>query len=148
MTRVDFYFNAESKLQLACRIASKALRRRLRILVFAPDEIIARALNRIMWTTPPTGFLPHCFASDPIATSTPVLIASDTSTTTHNDLLLNLNSDTPPFFGRFLRLVEIVSRDDVADIQAARVRFRHYKDRGYAITHYDLAKTVLGTRHE
>ena len=148
MTRVDFYFNAESKLQLACKIAAKAFRQQIRVLVFAPDEIVARTLNRLMWTTPPVGFLPHCLASDPIATRTPVLISADTAATPHNDLLLNLDRNPPPSFGRFLRLIEIVSRDDATDIQAARTRFRYYKDRGYSLAHHDLMKAGSGMRNE
>lgn len=148
MTRVDFYFNAESKLQLTCKIAAKALRQQFRVLVFAPDEIVARTLNRLMWTARPTGFLPHCLASDPIATQTPVVIAADTATTLHKDLLLNLDINPPPSFGRFLRLVEIVSRDDATDILAARVRFRYYKDRGYPLAHHDLMKAGAGMRNE
>jgi DNA polymerase-3 subunit chi len=148
MTRVDFYFNAESKLQLTCRIAAKAIRQQIRVLVFAPDELVARTLNRLMWTVNPTGFIPHCIGSDRVAALTPIVIASDTNAVAHDDLLLNLDSGPPPAFGRFRRLVEIVSRDDAMDIKAGRERFRYYKDQGYPIVHHDLSKQVAGTQNE
>ena len=148
MTRVDFYFNADSKLQLTCRIAAKAIRQQVRVLVYAPDDLVARTLNRLMWTMNPTGFLPHCLATDRIATATPIVIAADTNAVSHDDLLLNLDGRPPPTFARFQRLVEIVSRDDAMDIQSGRERFRYYKDQGYPIIHHDLSKQAVGTQHE
>ncbi len=50
----------------------------------------------------------------------------------HDDVLLNLRAIGPPFFGRFQRLIEIVSRDDDRPARA-RERFRFYRDRGYQI---------------
>jgi DNA polymerase-3 subunit chi len=42
-------------------------------------------------------------------------------------------------FSRFQRLVEIVGRDD-EDREAARARFRFYRDRGYEIVNHDLSE--------
>jgi DNA polymerase-3 subunit chi len=55
----------------------------------------------------------------------------------HDEVLVNLREQWPACFSRFLRLVEIVGRDE-ADRQAARERFRFYRDRGYEIRHHDL----------
>ena len=38
---------------------------------------IATKLDRLMWTWPATGFLPHCAAHDALAAETPVLIGGD-----------------------------------------------------------------------
>lgn len=138
MTRIDFYLNAPSRLHVACKIAAKAVGQNLRVVVMAPDEALAREIDRLMWTTPATGFLPHCFSTDPLASETPVVIARNGATLPHDDLLLNLGSNPPDAFSRFKRLVEIVSGDDDADKQAARQRFRFYKDRGYELHHHDL----------
>jgi DNA polymerase III subunit chi len=58
----------------------------------------------------------------------------------NEDVLLNLRAEWPPFFSRFQRLIEIVSRDE-EDRAQARDRFRHYRDRGYEIRTHDLSKT-------
>jgi DNA polymerase-3 subunit chi len=143
MTRIDFYLNASHKLQIACRIAAKAVSQQMRILIMAPDEAVAREIDRLMWINPATGFLPHCMSTDKLAVETPVLIARSSEALPHDELLLNLGIQPPASFSRFRRLVEIVSHDEV-DKQLARERFRFYKDRGYELHHHDLAITADG----
>ena len=140
MTRIDFYLNAQSRLQVACTIAAKAVRQNMRVLVMAPDDSVARAIDKLMWTVPATGFLPHCMTTDRLAEHTPVLIARNADALPHDELLLNLGIEPPPAFSRFQRLIEIVSIDDEEDKLAARQRFRFYKERGYELNHHDLAK--------
>jgi len=138
MTRVDFYFNAADKLQVACRLAGKALAQGRRLLVYAPQAETAQSIDRLLWTWPATGFVPHCRAADALAGETPVLIAAEAEAASHCDILLNLGQDIPPAFERFERLLEVVARDQ-ADRQAARGRFRFYRERGYAVANHDLA---------
>ena len=42
MTSIDFYFNAEDKLQVACRLAGKALAQNKRLLIYAPEPETAQ----------------------------------------------------------------------------------------------------------
>ncbi len=59
----------------------------------------------------------------------------------HHEVLLNLHSDVPEGFGRFDRLVEVVSAQDEADRAQARTRWSHYASRCYAIArHYMVLK--------
>ena len=139
MTRIDFYFEAEDKLQVACRLSAKATKQKLRVLIYASDEAGAQKIDRLLWTWQPAGFLPHCMTGSPLAAQTPVLITHDPEDTPHDEVLLNLHSAWPPAFSRFQRLVEIVGRDE-EDREAARGRFRFYRDRGYAIAKHDLSK--------
>ena len=53
-------------------------------------------------------------------------------------MLINLHAHPPPFFSRFERLAEIVSRDD-EDLAAGRERWKFYKARGYEIRSHDLS---------
>ena len=140
MTRIDFYFEAEDKLRVACRLSAKAAQQKLRVLIYAPDEAEAQRIDKLLWTWQATGFLPHCMTRSPLAAQTPVLITHDPEDTPHDEVLLNLHSQWPPAFSRFQRLVEIVGRDDT-DREAARERFRFYRDRGYEIVNHDLSKT-------
>lgn len=139
MTSIDFYFNAEDKLQVACRLAGKALAQKKRLLIYAPEPEMAQRLDRMLWTWPPTGFVPHCQVHDPEAAQTPVLIATDSEAPQACEVLLNLSPETPPHFERFERLLEIVARDD-DERKAARARYRWYRDRGYPIGDHDLAR--------
>lgn len=138
MTGVDFYFNAADKLQVACRLAGKALAQGKRLLIYAPQADTAQSIDRLLWTWPATGFVPHCRAGDALEADTPVLIATDAGATAECDILLNLGPDTPPAFERYERLLEVVARDE-GDRQAARERFRFYRERGYRVASHDLA---------
>ena len=56
----------------------------------------------------------------------------------HHEVLLNLSDEVPQGFGSFERLIEVVGCDE-ADRAAARVRWKHYMQRGYALVRHDLA---------
>ena len=139
MTSIDFYFNAGDRLQVACRLAGKALAQGKRMLIYAPQADLAQRVDRMLWTWPATAFVPHCLAADPLAAETPVVIALDAGAEAGRDVLLNLCAECPPFFERYERLLEIVSQHE-ADRLAGRARFKFYRDRGYPIRNHDLAK--------
>ena len=139
MTSIDFYFNAADRLEVACRIAGKAARQGKRLLIYAPDGALAQQYDRMLWTWQATGFVPHCFADDALAADTPVLIARGEEAPEGCEVLLNLAGDTPPHFERFERLLEIVSTEQ-DDRQAARTRYKWYRERGYRIADHDLSK--------
>jgi len=139
VTTIDFYFNAADRFQVACRLAGKALAQRKRLLIYAPQPDTAQRIDRILWTWPATGFVPHCFAQDPLATETPVLIAADDAAPDAGELLLNLDTSCPPHFERFERLLEVVGQDDDAR-RAGRERYRYYRDRGYPIRNHNLVQ--------
>jgi DNA polymerase-3 subunit chi len=139
MTRIDFYFNAGDKNEFACRIAAKAFRQDLSVAVFAPDENRARSVDHLLWLAPATGFVPHCRSTSPLAAETPVVIAMTAEALPEAQVLVNLDSQPPAVFGRFQRVIEIVSEDE-ADKLAARARYRFYRDQGYEIVNHDLAK--------
>jgi DNA polymerase-3 subunit chi len=140
VTSIDFYFNAEDRLQVACRLAGKALKQGQRMLIYAPDAEIASRIDRMLWTWPAIGFVPHCAVQAALAAQTPVLIASDDETAAHCEVLLNLGSDCPPHFERFTRLLEVVASGE-DEREAGRSRYRFYRERGYRITNHDLAQS-------
>jgi DNA polymerase-3 subunit chi len=139
MTQIDFYTHVDDKLKTACRLASKAFSHGLRVMVFCPDAETAQRYDRLLWTTPAISFVPHCFPGDPLAPVTPVIVDYDGGDLLHDQVLLNLRAEWPPFFGRFQRLVEIVSHEE-EDRRAARERYKFYRDRGYEIRTHDLTR--------
>ena len=138
MTSIDFYFNAPDRVEVACRLAAKAFAQRKRLLIYAPEPETASRIDKLLWTWPAIGFVPHCALHDPLAPQTPVLIASDAESPGDCALLLNLGAECPPHFERFERLLEIVASED-AERQAGRARYRFYLERGYKISNHDLA---------
>lgn len=145
MTRIDFHFNATDKVAYACRLARKARAAGSLLVFYSSDAALLAALDRDLWTFSALDFLPHVFAGDPLAAVTPILLANaaqgESPTLPHHDVLVNLDSSQPAFFSRFERLIEVVEANE-EDRVAGRVRWRFYKDRGYALTRHDLAEAA------
>ena len=138
MTQIDFYVHAANKLQTLCTLAAKALARDVRMMVLTPDAETTEQVDRLLWSQPSIGFLPHCRAHHRLAPLTPIIVDHLADPVVHEQVLVNLCPDSPASFSRFERLIEIVSLDE-ADRNLARARFRFYRDRGYEIRTHDLA---------
>lgn len=137
MTEILFYTFAEDRLDVARRVAAKAFGQGRQVMVYAPDRAIAEAVDRLLWTTPPLSFIPHCRDTDALAAETPVLIGANPDALRHADVMINLDDAQPQAFARFERLVEIVGQDDDARARG-RERYRFYQARGYALHTHDL----------
>jgi DNA polymerase-3 subunit chi len=137
MTQVDFYFNAADKYHLAANLSSKALAQAARMFVFTPDDAATQQMESVLWSFQQVSFIPHCRSSHALAAETPVIVDHQAEPLVHDDVLLNLCAEHPPFFSRFRRLIEIVGNDET-DKAAARERFKFYRDRGYAINRHDM----------
>ena len=137
MTEITFYTFADSPLDVARRVATKAHGQGKQVMIYAPDAAVADAIDRLLWTTPALGFVPHCRDSDALADETPVLIGANADSLRQADVMINLHTEQPPAFARFERLVEIVGQDD-AGREQGRARYRFYQTRGYALKTHDL----------
>ena len=137
MTEITFYTFADSPLDVARRVAAKAHGQGKQVMIYAPDAAVADAIDRLLWTTPALGFVPHCRDSDALASETPILIGTDADALRQADVMINLHHEQPPAFARFERLVEIVGQDESGREQG-RARYRFYQARGYALQTHDL----------
>jgi DNA polymerase-3 subunit chi len=84
-------------------------------------------------------FLPHVRCGHPLARQTPILIGADPDELASADVIISLDAEPPDFFGRFQRLLEIVSSEP-GDRDRARQRFRFFRERGYPLDTHDLAE--------
>ena len=139
MTEIAFHVNAPDKLDYACRLLRATQKKSAQVLVFGQIDAL-KSLSSKLWALSATEFLPHCLvdaAADVIAHS-PIVLSSELSkNAAESQVLLNLGALLPAGFERFERLIELVGQDE-ADLQAARTRWKHYKDRGYALSRYDV----------
>lgn len=140
MTEIDFHFNTPDKVRYACRLLRKAVGARgARVVVVAPAPVID-AIDLALWQLSAVDFVAHCRASaEPavLSRSPVVLMDGDAGALPHQQVLLNLASEIPAGFERFERLIDIVT-DAEDDRQSARLRWRHYADRGYVITRHQF----------
>lgn len=140
MTKVDFYTGSIDKLRTACQLSHKAMQHGLRTVISLPDAASCDALDRLLWQYPDTAFIPHARFDAPDAERAAVILSYDNDTFLRHDLLISLHNECLPFFSRFERLIEIIGTDE-ADSRRGRERYKFYRDRGYEMRHFDLAKT-------
>ena len=148
MTKIDFYIlTADSHRnvqQLCCQLTEKAYLHKNFIYIHSQSIEQANDLDEFLWKYKADSFLPHINLSQNQIEDFdyPILInVADTTPINYNlenhpEFLINLSHSIPDFFSQFHRLAEVVDKDE-ASTQAARERFRFYKDRGYNIsTHH------------
>ncbi|MFK5984695.1 MAG: DNA polymerase III subunit chi [Pseudomonadota bacterium] len=162
MTKIDFYILAQdshrSVEQLTCQLTEKAYKQNNFIYIQTQSVEQANNLDELLWKFKANSFIPHKnmvnqtsglteqqidnFAY-PILINTAEFLAKEAlATGEYNpenkaELLINLSDKTNDFFSSFQRLVEIVSKNEQSK-QAARIRFRFYKDRGYEISTHNV----------
>lgn len=140
MTKVDFYTGSPDKLRTVCQLSQKAMLNGVRAIIGTPDADTYSALDKLLWHYPPTAFIPHCASNAVDATQQPwpVLLAQNEDKFPHHELLISLHAETPGYFSRFERVIEIVGADE-QDSLRGRARFKFYRDRGYELRHFDLS---------
>ena len=139
MTEVMFHFNVPDKVGYACRLLRKAYGAGSKVGVVADDKTL-QALDKALWAFSALEFLPHCAASGKpgVVAASPILLATDSASFPHAQVLLHLGHEVPAGFERFERLIELVSTDET-DRAHARRRWRHYGERGYTMIRHDVA---------
>lgn len=139
MTKVGFYViqatEPGKRLEVATRLADKAFQRGHRIFINAVDEQQARSLDELLWSFRPSSFMPHGLHGQ--EHSDTIAIGWGQEPNNHNDLLINLQLDIPPFFSRFSRVAEVVTQDP-ASLEALRASWKFYQSRGYELEKHDL----------
>jgi DNA polymerase-3 subunit chi len=140
LTLVGFYIvedqDPDSPLRLALRLTEKAHRRGHRIFLNCRDEAEARELDERLWSFRSSSFVPHALVSDNPAEQ--VCIAWGQAPEGHDDLLINLQSEIPPFVDGFRRVAELVNQE-TQRLQALRKSWRQYRERGYTLEEHRLA---------
>lgn len=138
MTTIDFYTHVRDPFAVAARLVAKAWAAHGAVRVLTPDPEATDALDRLLWTSPATGFVPHCRLASPLAGQTPVIVDHAQEHEGAAAVLINLAPAPPSFFSRFERLAEIVGLDE-ASAAAGRERYRYYRERGYELRAHNLA---------
>ena len=140
MTDIEFHVNVPDKLNHSYRLLRKAYRTGAKAVVTAEPEFLQK-LDQLLWNYSSTEFLPHCRCDLSAATlaATPIWLAEqlDACPTASGSVLINLGQQVPDGFERFERFIEVASSLD-SDLLAARGRWKHYRDRGYALKRHEL----------
>ncbi|MBA3695547.1 MAG: DNA polymerase III subunit chi [Methylotenera sp.] len=138
MTRVEFFFNVPDKLAKAAELCEKAVAKGRHLTIFTADEAMSESMQQQLWRHSEQSFLPSSTPHETESEFVAIILDSTGEKLLQDDVLINLQTQYPPFFSRFRYLVEMVGTEEV-DKVAARARFRFYKDRGYEIKSTDVA---------
>ncbi len=139
LSEVEFHTGVADPVGFACRLLRKAARQGARVLVTAPEALLAE-LDRALWTFEEREFIAHVRmpgARPAVAARTPIWLAGGAMQ--HGAaprLVLNLGAEAPADPAMLDRLIEVVSTADDAVAQG-RQRWRAYKAAGLAIKHHN-----------
>lgn len=140
MTEVLFYVSEQQNIRhnLTWRIARAALMRQRHVYIHTSSAEEAAVLDSMFWQEPITGFLPHALLSNDPDAQHPVIIGYGDTPGPCHDVMINLATEVPNFFSRFLRVVEMITGDE--DIRVAgREHWRFYKHQGYPLKHHNIS---------
>jgi DNA polymerase-3 subunit chi len=113
-----------------------------RAVVLLPAETVSQ-INQALWTHDEAEFLPHATHADPdwVQSRSPLLLTPELGDVAGRSVLINMQPDLPDGLDRFERVLELVTLQD-DDRQAARHRWKHYTQAGYAIEQFDVSKVA------
>jgi DNA polymerase-3 subunit chi len=149
VTQIDFYILADSSAArgelFACKLADKAYHLQHSVYIQACGQPQAKHLDELLWTFNPGSFLPHSLntpqaIAQESTSQAPITIGHGEQSITQHDVLINLTTEVPPFFSQFERVAEIVYGDE-STRNAARNRYKFYRDRGYTLNTHNLGGT-------
>jgi DNA polymerase-3 subunit chi len=143
MTEVSFHFNVSDRTDYTCRLVRKATRTGASVVLAGPPLALAH-FDLALWTFDDLEFLPHRVLRPGEAMTermkpTRVWLLQDAGQATHHEVLINLGADAPGGFESFEKVIEIVTSDE-DDRAAARLRWKHYASRGYAIAKHEVGE--------
>ncbi|MEO7941351.1 MAG: DNA polymerase III subunit chi [Burkholderiaceae bacterium] len=144
MTEIAFHFNMPDKTLYLCRLLRKAAAQGAQVAVTGPPEAL-QELDAALWSFSQTDFVPHCSVdSDSVVrAASPIVLGGEPAQSSHHEVLLNLDAQVPSGFERFSRVIEVVGPSD-QELADSRIRWKYYKQRGYALVRHDRAVKGAG----
>jgi DNA polymerase-3 subunit chi len=143
MPKIDFYILSNNELEpcyrYMCRVIEKAYKHKHKVYIHAENQKEAQYVDELLWTFEDTSFIPHNFIGEGPDQPPPVQLGHGEPTSNQNDILINLSGSIPEFHQRFRRILEFIPQ--ISDKQdAARERFRSYKEQGYTVNSHNISK--------
>lgn len=146
--QIDFYILGDNSRrninQMVCQLCEKAIAQQMNVFIYTQSAEQAQQLDELLWTFKANSFLAH---KNELSESEvdrtfhyPIIISADIKDDTiplKHPFLINLSNTIPAFYQHFKRMAEMVDKH-AEDKEAARKRYRSYRDKGYTLNKYDL----------
>lgn len=143
-TRVHFeLLDQPDRVEGIARLLLRRNRLEPHVLILCPDEGFMAQLDERLWTVHPESFLAHAIAGEDAEANAlqPILLATGIVRDNDPAVLINGCLEVPTDMSGFSHIVDFVDSWDDGLKQAARERFRTYRQ-------LEMDPTYLGTRSE
>jgi DNA polymerase III subunit chi len=135
--RIGFYHLQRSSLEEALpRLLAKVLEGGHRAVVMAGSAERVAYLDSLLWTWDPDSWLPHGTARGGDAELQPIFLTDRDENPNDADVLVLTDGVVSDQLAGFARCLTVFDGKDEAVVQAARVLWKEWKDRGYDLTYY------------
>jgi DNA polymerase III subunit chi len=141
---VDFHFHVPDKLAYIGRLSRKIVRSGALLTITGPQPVL-QSIDALLWSLAATEFVAHSDHQSPlhVQSVSPIFLTPQLGGQPHSDVVLNLHDTVPDGVDVFNRSIEVVARDDEADRQAARSRWRYYAGLSIPLVQHDLSQKAL-----
>ncbi|MBI1215515.1 MAG: DNA polymerase III subunit chi [Alphaproteobacteria bacterium] len=137
MTDIRFYHMQQKRLEQALpEILGKALERGMRIVVKAGSRERVEALDAVLWTQDAASFLPHGYLRDGFEAEQPVWLTTEEENPNGATVLILADGATSGAVADYALCCELFDGNDDEAVQAARARWKDYKEQGHEISYF------------
>ncbi len=137
MTEIGFYHLVGTPLERVLpRLLDKVLANDLRAVVLAPSAERVAVLDALLWTYDQGSFLPHGGPRDGDASEQPIYLTSEEENPNGATVLVLTDGIEPAYLSGFQRCLDLFDGKDTAALEAARERWRRWRDAGHTVTYW------------
>jgi DNA polymerase-3 subunit chi len=137
MTDIGFYHLVATPLEKALpKLLEKVLGSGARAVVMAGSTERVEALNGLLWTYAPNGFLPHGSAKDGHAERQPIWLTAKDENPNQASILVLTDGAMSDHLPNYARCLDVFDGADETAVAQARERWKLYKDAGHGLTYW------------
>jgi DNA polymerase-3 subunit chi len=137
MTEIRFYHLTRTRLEDALpKLLEKALERGWHAVVMAGSDARVEALTQHLWTYEERGFLPHGNKHDGHAARQPIWLTTADENPNRAKVVFLVDGAATERAADFEVVAELFDGGDGEAVQAARRRWREYKQAGFDLTYW------------
>ncbi|HEU0070024.1 MAG TPA: DNA polymerase III subunit chi [Alphaproteobacteria bacterium] len=142
MTEIGFYHLVATPLEKALpKLLEKVLGSGARAVVLAGSPERVEALNGLLWTYAPNGFLPHGSAKDGKAERQPIWLTAQDENPNGASILVLTDGATAASLPSYARCLDVFDGADETAVADARQRWKTYKDAGHVLTYWQQTES-------
>ena len=140
MADIRFYHLERQDLDTALpALVNKALSKDHRIVIKAPDTQEIERLNAHLWTFNPDSFIPHGSKKDGYESEQPVFLTDSDDIPNNADVLILTHSCEHTDLSQFKLVCDMFDGRNEQALNAARQRWKTYKDADHDVTYWQQA---------